>query len=58
MTNADNTYKRLTYTAQGKVASFNDENHTTGSDYSAAYDVAGRRLAETRVLPGARRGVS
>ena len=57
VTNADNTYKRLTYTAQGKVASFNDENHTTGSDYSAAYDVAGRRLAETRVLPGAAGGV-
>ena len=53
VTNADNTSKRVTYTAQGALATLNDENHTTGSDYSYTYDLAGRRLSEARVLAGA-----
>jgi RHS repeat-associated protein len=54
--NADNSAKRVTYTAQGALASFNDENHPTGSDYTYAYDLAGRELSETRVLGGATGG--
>ena len=54
--NADNTTKQLSYTAQGMLASVNDENHTTGSNYTYAYDLAGRRLSETRALAGASGG--
>jgi len=52
VTNADGTSKNLTYTAQGALATLNDENHPTGSDYTYSYDLAGRRLSETRVLAG------
>jgi len=50
--NADNTAKRVSYTAQGALASINDENHTSGSNNTYAYDLAGRRLSETRALAG------
>ncbi len=53
VTNADGTSKRVTYTGKGSLATFNDENHTSGGDVSFAYDVAGRRLSETHVLAGA-----
>ena len=56
--NADNTSKGYTYTPAGGLATYNDENHAAGSNYSAAYDVAGRRLSETRVLAGAPGGVA
>ena len=55
-TNADNTSKVFGYTAQGQLATLNDENHPTGSNYSNAFDLAGRRLAETRILAGATGG--
>jgi len=56
VTNPDNTSKNVTYTAQGALATLNDENHATGSDYAYSYDLAGRRLSETRVLVGATGG--
>ncbi|MDP9023976.1 MAG: DUF6531 domain-containing protein [Candidatus Eremiobacteraeota bacterium] len=51
--NPDATRKQFIYNAQGQVAAFNDENHTLGNNYTYAYDVAGRRLSETRRLPAA-----
>ncbi|MDP9024967.1 MAG: DUF6531 domain-containing protein, partial [Candidatus Eremiobacteraeota bacterium] len=56
VTNADDTAKKVTYTAQGALATLNDENHTTGN-FGYAYDLAGRRLSETRVLAGVTGGV-
>ncbi len=50
ITNADGTAKQFAYTAQGRLASFNDENHATGANYGYGYDLAGRQLAETRLL--------
>ena len=50
--NADNTSKRYAYTAAGGVAALNDENHTTGNNFTYAYDLAGRKLSETRAMPG------
>ena len=52
LTNADGTSKNVTYTAQGSLATLKDENHPIGSDYTYAYDIAGRRLSENRVLAG------
>ncbi len=57
VTNADNTATNFAYTAQGALASFNDENHPTGNNSTYTYDLAGRRVSETRVLAGAPGGV-
>ena len=46
VTNADRTSKNVTYTAQGSLATLNDENHSTGSDY--AWVVNGRGKTEAR----------
>ena len=50
ITNADSTFKQFGYIDSGALATYNDENHPTGSNYSYGYDVAGRRLSETRKL--------
>jgi len=48
--NPDSTYKQFSYIDSGELSTYNDENHETGSNYSYGYDVAGRRLSETRKL--------
>jgi RHS repeat-associated protein len=50
MTNFDGTAKKYTFTPQGEDATINDENHPTGSNYSMTYDLAGRKLSESRQL--------
>jgi RHS repeat-associated protein len=52
ITNADSTSKSATYIAQGAVATMNDENHPTGTNYKQTYDLAGRILSESRMLAG------
>ncbi len=48
--NADKTTRLFGYEDAGQLSAFNDENHPTGSDYAYGYDVAARRLTETRKL--------
>jgi RHS repeat-associated protein len=57
ISNPDGTSKSFTYIPSGAVGTINDENHPTGSDYTYTYDVAGRRLQETRFLTGSSTGV-
>ncbi len=50
ITNPDSTTIAFTYVDSGPIATVNDENHATGTNYTDGYDVAGRRLTETRKL--------
>jgi RHS repeat-associated protein len=48
--NGDGTSRTLGYVDSGGIATFNEENHPSGADYSYTYDLANRRLTESRLL--------
>jgi RHS repeat-associated protein len=50
ITNPDSTFRKFSYIDSGALSTYNDENHETGSNYTYGYDVAGRKLSETRKL--------
>jgi RHS repeat-associated protein len=57
ISNADGTQKTFSYVDSGPLHTYNDENHATGADYTFNYDLAGRKIGETRFLSGSSGGV-